>query len=65
MTEIEERRDAQGRRLVPEPSMAEGWYRATGGARAGFTSDPKYANWVPVCGICDTYHKGAEGSCLL
>lgn len=65
MNAPEERYDEQGRRLVPEPSMAEGWYKAKGGVRAGFTCDPTYANWVPVCGICDTYHKEPEGTCLL
>lgn len=53
-------------RMVPKPSKAVGWYpSAVGGARAGFTSDPKYALMVPVCRMCDEYHEGVEGSCLL
>lgn len=52
-------------RMVPKPSKAVGWYVAAGGGRAGYTSDPKYAQMVPVCRVCDEYHDGVEGSCLL
>lgn len=55
--------DDDAPRLVPKPSMAEGWYESNNGR--GYTCDPKYAKMVPVCRVCDEYHREPEGTCLL
>ena len=54
-----------GPRLVPKPSAAPGWYVAEGNNGRSFTCNPTYALMVPACGICDEYHPGPEGTCLL
>lgn len=53
-------------RTVALPSAIPGWYVANErGQRAGYTSDPAQAKQVPVCSLCDEYHPGPEGACLL
>lgn len=53
-------------KTVPLPAAIPGWYVANEkGHRPGYTADPNQAKLVPVCSLCDEYHPGPEGACLL